>query len=194
MIALYIEKEKGLIDFSSSHTLKESEKVGGAGVIVGLPEGTVLSYKDLISYMAKDSDNTAFNILGNQIGWNHVDEVINKAGMLNTSFKDSLTTPYDMGLLFQKLMNGDLVSDSSKKEIFDLFTNTDNDNLIPQGVGKDIRVVHKYAAEVGVINDAGIIFTKDPYVLVIMTKGEEEAEANAVIPDLSCIVFDVLNK
>ncbi len=190
MIAVYIEKEKGHIDLSSTHMLQESDKQGGSGVLVSLPDGTAISYKDLVSYMGKDSDNTAFNILGNQIGWNHIDEIISNVGMLNTSFKDSITTPYDMGLLLQKFMNGNLVSETSKQEILGFLMNTASEGLITKGVESGIKVAHKYASEIGVINDGGIIFAKSPYILVVMTKGQENSEAQVVIPDLSRIVYN----
>lgn len=190
MIAVYSEKEKGHIDLSSTHTLQDADKQGGSGVLVSLPAGTAISYKDLISYMGKESDNTAFNILGNQIGWNHVDEIINKVGMLNTSFSTSITTPYDMGLLFQKLIGGELVSEASKQEILDLLTNPDPEGLITKGVGDQIKVAHKYASEIGTINDGGIIFARSPYILIVMTKGQENDDAKLVIPDLSRIVYN----
>lgn len=193
MIAVYMEKEKGHIDLSSTHILQESDKQGGSGVLVSLPAGTAISYKDLVSYMGKDSDNTAFNILGNQIGWNHVDEIIGKVGMLNTSFKDSITTPYDMGLLFQKFMNRSLVSEDSKQEILGFLTNTGNEGLITKGVEPGVKVAHKYASEIGVINDGGIVFAKNPYILVIMTKGQENSQAETVIPDLSRIVYNSIH-
>ena len=189
MLAVYRQAEKGKIDLSSTHILHDSEKVGGSGVLVGLPDGTAISIKDLVSYMGKDSDNTAFNILGNQIGWKYIDEIINDAGMQNTSFKDSLTTPYDMGILFQKFMEDKLVSSTSKKEILDFLTNTDNENLISKGVDSGIRVAHKYGRLTGVVNDGGVIFTTNPYILVIMTKGISEDEANKSFPELSHIVF-----
>ncbi|HEX6977244.1 MAG TPA: serine hydrolase [Patescibacteria group bacterium] len=190
MIAVYKEAEKGKIDLSATHILRNYEKVGGAGVLVGLPDGTSISYKDLVSYMGHDSDNTAFNILGNQIGWDSIDEITKLAGMQNTSFKDSVTTPYDMGLLFSKLEKGDLVSNISKKEILDTLIDTDYENLIPKGVDSGIVVAHKYASDTGVTHDGGIIFSRNPYVLVIMTKGEEEEEVDSIIPDLSRIVFN----
>ncbi len=190
MIAVYKEAEKGTIDLTSTHILRNYEKVGGAGILVSLPDGTSISFKDLISYMGHDSDNTAFNILGNQIGWNHIDEITKLAGMQNTSFAESVTTPYDMGLLFQKLEKGMLVSDPSKKEILNTLIDTDYEDLIPKGVDTGIVVAHKYASSFGVTHDGGIIYSKDPYVLIIMTKNDEEDEVNATIPDLSRIVFN----
>ncbi|MBI3443509.1 serine hydrolase, partial [Candidatus Woesebacteria bacterium] len=62
---------------------------------------------------------------------------------------------------------------------------------IVKGIPEDVRVAHKYGRELHVVNDAGIAFTDKPFILVIMSKGIVEKEADAIFPELARIVYDV---
>ncbi len=53
-------------------------------------------------------------------------------------------------------------------------------------------MAHKYGRELNVISDAGIVFTEKPFVLVIMSQGIIESEANLVIPEIASLVFNEL--
>jgi len=43
---------------------------------------------------------------------------------------------------------------------------------------------------VHVVNDAGIVLTDNPFVVVIMSKGVVEKEADEIFPTLSKLVFE----
>jgi hypothetical protein len=40
-----------------------------------------------------------------------------------------------------------------------------------------------------VVNDAGIIFSDQPFVLVIMSQGVNEEEADKVVPELARMIY-----
>ena len=63
-----MEAEKGSLDLETKYTLKDSDKVGGAGSLAGESAGTVLTYRDLVRLMGKQSDNTAFNVMSGLLG------------------------------------------------------------------------------------------------------------------------------
>ncbi len=65
MLAMYIEAENGNIDLETVYVLKDSDKIAGSGSLYGKPEGYKLTYRDILSYMGKESDNTAANIAKN---------------------------------------------------------------------------------------------------------------------------------
>src|SRR5581483_3319131 len=64
MIAYYEEVDKGAINPNSTYSLKFSDAQAGAGNLANLPEGTVITYHDIVEAMGKNSDNTAFQIMG----------------------------------------------------------------------------------------------------------------------------------
>lgn len=189
--ALYMEAEKGNLDLETKYTLKNSDKVGGAGSLAGEPAGTVLTYRDLVRLMGKQSDNTAFNIVKEVLGKEVIEVVIQEIGMEDTVIEgEQKTTPYDIGLFFQKLWQGDIVPQKQRDEILGFLTDTVYESWISEGI-TDVDVAHKFGREVHVVNDAGIVLADEPFVLVILTKGVVEREADEVFPELAKLVYGI---
>ncbi len=188
--AFYSESEKGIINLTSKYTLKESDKVGGAGSLYYKPAGTVVTYKELIRLMGQQSDNTAFNIVRKLLGDKKITEQITKLGMTDTSLEDNETTPYDIGLFFQKLWHDKIISEEHKEELLEFLTDTAFEKWLKAGVPEEIRVAHKYGREVHVINDGGIIYAKEPFVLVILSKGVIDKEGDDNFPKLVNLFYE----
>ena len=189
--ALYMEAEKGNLDLETKYTLKNSDKVGGSGSLAGESAGTVLTYRDLVRLMGKQSDNTAFNIVKEVLGKEVIEAVIQEIGMEDTVIDgEQKTTPYDIGLFFQKLWQGDIVSQKQRDEILGFLTDTVYESWISEGI-TDVDVAHKFGREVHVVSDAGIVLADEPFVLVILTKGVVEREADEVFPELAKLVYGI---
>lgn len=190
MATLYIKAEEKEIDLDEKYSLRNEDKLPGAGSLLARPAGTLLTFRDLARLMGKQSDNTAFNIVRKKIGDEEIEKTIKQIGMINTSLEENKTTPYDIGLFFEKLWQGKIVSKEHRDEILEFLTDTAYEDWLAAGVPKDVRVAHKYGREVGVVNDAGIVFIKNPYIVVIMGKGVIGREADAVFPKLSRLVYE----
>jgi len=189
IFALYKESEEGVLDLDTKYSLKRSDKVQGSGSLSGKPDGFVLTYREVARLMGKQSDNTAYRIALNLIGEEKVNKVINELGMVNTSLSENETTPKDIGIFFDRLWNGSLISDEFRDEIIENLTDTIYEDHLAAGIPKDIKVSHKYGREVHIVNDAGIVFSDDPFVIVLMSKGVVDKEADLAIPELSEAVF-----
>jgi beta-lactamase class A len=190
MAAMYMEAEGGNINLNAKYSLKESDKTEGSGSLSSKPVGYTVTYRDVVRLMGKQSDNTAFTIAQNILGEEKISQAIVKIGMANTSLAKNETTPYEIGLFFEELWKGNIVSKESRDDILRFLTDTIYEEHLLAGVTDDIRVAHKYGRETHVVNDAGIAFFESPIVVVIMSKGVIEKEADEVIPDLARIVFD----
>lgn len=191
MLAMYMEAEKGNLNLETKYSLKATDKRGGSGSLYQKPQGFVLTYRDMVRYMGKESDNTAFNIASGILGREKIEGVIKEIGMTDTrvSGEDQKTTPYDVGLLFKKLWEGSLVSKKSADEILEYLTGTIYENWLVAGIPKEVKVAHKYGRELHVVNDAGIVFGERPYIVVILSKKVVEREADDTFPILSKIVY-----
>lgn len=173
MIAVFTEIDKG--NLSLDDTL----------------QGT--TYENLLSRMGKHSDNNAFLAVLKKIGSKKVNETIKNIGMKDTSFSESVTTPFDMALLFQKLVKGELISETSRDKLLSYITNTDYEEYIAAGVPEDVVVSHKYGREVGVLNDVGVVEARRPFIISFMTSSVNEFEVTTTIPQLTEIVYNSLN-
>lgn len=191
MAAMYAEAEKGNLNLEEKYILQASDKKIESGFLYGKPVGFEITYRNLIQLMGKQSDNNAYLIGKKVLGDVVVNQYITKFGMKNTSLSENTTTPLDIGQFFEGLWNNNTLIQRNKDELLETLTNTVFEAWLAAGIPQNVRVAHKYGREVHVINDAGIVFTKNPYVVVIMSKGVVDAEADLIFPKLSKIVYNV---
>jgi len=191
MAGIYLEEEKGSLNLSDKYKLKNGDKVGGAGSLYSKPAGYEITYRDLIRLMGKQSDNTAFNILKNTLDAETIESTLDKIGMESTSLTKNNTTPKDIGRFFEELWNGNILKDDHKEELLGYLTDTLYEEWIAAGVSDDIRVAHKFGRELNVVNDAGIVYGQRPFVIVLLSKGIIEREADEIYPELARIVYEV---
>src|SRR3989344_2929562 len=171
LMALYREAEAGNIDLD--------EEVDGG-----------VTYREMAKVMGKRSDNAAFNKVREKLGDRLVQETIFALGMTATSLSENETTPKDMALLFNNLWGSHYLTKASSDEILEYLTDTIYEEHLAAGVPEDVRVAHKYGLEIHVVNDGGIVYAARPYIVVIMSKGAIESEANAVFPELSKLIYE----
>lgn len=193
-LTLYQEVEAGRIDLSSKYTLKNSDKQAGAGGMQYKPAGTVFTYRQMAELMGKQSDNTAVFVLRKILGDSKIQETIDNLGMSKTSLVKIETTSQDLGLFFRKLYAGSIVSREHRDEILGYLTETFDESRIPAGVPEGTRVAHKIGTDIGVISDAGIVFSQKPFILVIISKNVLEKEAKEVLPKITKEVWEFENK
>ncbi len=190
MAAMFAESERGTIDLDQKYVLQQSDKVDGSGSLQGKPVGYEITYRNILQLMGKQSDNTGFRIARKTLGDGVINDYMKKYGMTHTSLIENDTTPEDIGQFYEGLWNNNIISKRHKDELLDNLTDTIYEAWLPASLPVEVRVAHKYGREVHVINDAGIVFTPDPYVIVIMTKGIVDQEADSVIPELSRLVYE----
>ena len=187
--ALYIEVESGTINLDDIYVLKNSDIRGGSGSLQYKKPGTEITYREMAELMGNQSDNTAFNIFRNLLGDQKIEKTINDIGMVSTSLIDNETSAYDISLFFEKLYQGQIVGKKYIDEILGYLTDSIYEDYIPKGI-PDVQVAHKFGREVNVTNDAGIVFSKEPFVLSIISEGIIYSEADLFIPEFSKFVFE----
>lgn len=193
MSLMFDESEKKWLNLDAKHSLSDDEKVAGSGTLHDEPAGTVVTYRQLIELMGKQSDNTAFKIAVDTLGKDKIEQYIKDIGMRNTNLENNETTPADMAKFFEKLWQGRLLNDRDKSELIGYLTNTAYEDWLAAGVPEGTRVAHKFGRELHVINDAGIVFGDKPYIVVILSKGIVESEANQIFPSLSSLIYNYIN-
>lgn len=191
IITLYREAEAGRINLDEVYKLQASDKISGAGSLQYKSPGYEITFREMAELMGNQSDNTAYGIVSRKLGKGKIQELINALGMKSTSFAENETSPEDIGLLFRKLYSEGVVYEKDKQEILSFLTDTIWEDRIPAGVPKEIKVSHKIGTEVGVISDAGIVFAKKPFVLVIMSEGANEIEAKKALPQITEKIYEM---
>jgi len=190
MIAAFRQAESGNLNLEEEYSLKSGDKIAGAGSLYSKPEGTIVTYEELLRLMGKLSDNTAFGIIRSTLGDDTINQVVTELGLSSTSLEENSTSPKDTAVIFERLYNSNYLTKDHSEKMLEYLTDTAYESWLTPGVPNDIRIAHKYGREVHVVNDAGIVFADNPYVIVILTKGIVESEADAIFPELSRIIYE----
>ena len=190
MVSMYRAAERGNINLSSVYVLKEEDKVGGAGSIAEMPAGTKITYEELVRRMGHESDNTAFNICRKILGDEAIYATMDEFNLPRSLLSDNETTPYDIAYFFKSLLDAKKVSRETRDAIIEDLTGT----IYEDWIAKDIpaKVAHKFGTLPHVRNDSGVILSNEPYILVVMSKGIVESEADKFIPGFSKEVFTLM--
>lgn len=191
MAAILQEIEEGNLTFEDQYRLQGRDVQDyGTGTMRYDRAGTLYTYDDLLELSGKKSDNTAAFVLQRIVGKEKLDILLADLEMENTSIEENTATPAEMARLFVEAYKGELFSDKFQERLYRYLTNTDFEDRIPMGVPDMTLVAHKIGTEMNVINDCGIIFEKNPYVLCILSKNVNEAEALEVLPKISRLVWE----
>jgi beta-lactamase class A len=169
-----------------TYKLVESEEIK----LDETPKGSDRTYRELLRAMGKRSDNTAQLSIVEVLGRPNVQKEASDLGMINTNYENNETSPKDIGEYFRKLWTGKIMNNIDKEEMLSFLTDTIYEDYLKAGVPEEVRVAHKFGIITHVINDAGIVYTDKPYVVVIMTKGIIEKEAKDIFPTLSKLVYE----
>ena len=196
LAAYYQAVDEGSLDPKETYSLKETDRlVYGTGVIQNQPVGTEYSYQEIAYLTANQSDNMGAQLLIKFLGGNQaVQKMVEAWGLEKTLIKEAETTVKEMGELLEKIYDGDLISIESKQELLENLTNTVLEDRIPAGVPSGIKVAHKFGSEKGVVNDCGIVYSKNPYIICILSSKVADGEAEAVLPKISRLVWEWAGK
>jgi len=188
--AFYQQVELGKIDPDEQYSLREEDKVRGTGSVYRQPAGTTYTLRQLITLVGKQSDNTAQNVLVEILEKEKIQAAIADLEMKQTSYANWETTPQDVAIFWQKLATGQILTPDHRQEILDSLTDTIFEEQIPAGLPKGIKVAHKVGVDEGVLHDAGVVLSDQPFVLVLMSKDVDIDKAKELFPKITELVWD----
>jgi beta-lactamase class A len=150
------------------------------------------------------SDNTATRLLVNDLGLSTVNDYLSNAGLAQTAIVDptmlneppsatlNKTTPRDMARLLAMICRSQGFSAQSKKEMISFLRNQRYRWGIWRGVPAGTVVADKTGNVEGVLNDAGIVYTKHGnYILSVFTEGfKKQRDARLVINQVSRAAYE----
>jgi beta-lactamase class A len=196
MAEAYQQAEDGQIKLSDTLTLRKEDKVPGSGILTDhFSDGATFPLRDAVRLMIVFSDNTATNMVLDQIGIASTGKRMKEWGFPNTmihakSFKGSTTSidpertkKYGLGAttanemigLVEKLHAGKLVSADASKEMLEHLKKCDDKDKFTRFLPEGTVVAHKTGSVNDARTDAGIIFTPSgPVALCVLTNENED--------------------
>lgn len=205
LAALLDAAQQGTVDLSADVEVAPEDIVGGSGTVQDDGAGTY-ALQELARRMIADSDNTATNVIVDLIGMDAVNAEATKLGLSNTVMARKMmdTTAAEQGMqnrmssddaatILNLIASGRLVNEQmSELALGFLLQQSVNAGLV-DGVPAGVDVAHKTGELVQVEHDGGIVLAAQPYVLVVMTEGMDNAAGVSLIAQVSRAAYVATN-
>lgn len=183
MVEAYRQADAKKLDLGKSVTLTKGDKVPGAGILTPhFSDGATFPVRDAIRLMIVYSDNTATNLVLDQVGIRAVNATTKAFGLPETRVNAKVyrgsttsvdpdrtkiyglgsTTANEMLTLLERIHAGTAASaDSCRVMLGHLKANDDRDLLL-RDLPAGAEVAHKTGAVSNARTDAGILYVPDP--------------------------------
>jgi beta-lactamase class A len=217
MIEVYRQAAEKKVDLNKMLTLRKEDKVPGSGILTdNFSEGTTFSLFDAVHIMIAKSDNTATNLVLDQIGLKSTPETMEKMGYSNTkihskSFRRDTsvfperskqfglgsTTAAEMVRLCEALHKKELVSPEASEAMLKHMRACDDKDKFPRFLPPGTKIAFKTGSVDKSRTAAGIIeCSQGPVALCVMTDENEDQRwvidnaGNRLCADVALAVFD----
>lgn len=162
-----------------------------------LKEGNLqYNIKSAIEQMITISHNYATFMLLGKTSDLEVNSFIKGIG-LNKSEMSSppKTTPEDIGLFYEKLYRGEIVSPEYSNQMLEVLKRQKINDRIPKYLPEAVEIAHKTGELPNIRNDAGIVFSQGgDYIIVVLTEGKSVEQLSEKIAQISKVVYEFFNR
>jgi serine-type D-Ala-D-Ala carboxypeptidase (penicillin-binding protein 5/6) len=194
MIAAYQAMEDGRLKADDKVTLEEADKVPGSGILTShFSDGASISLRDAIHLMIVYSDNTATNLVAEQVGLKAAAEQMDKLDCPETKLHSYVyrrdtsifperskkyglgsTTAADMVKLLEQLSEKKLVSEEASDKMLAHMYACESKNQFTRFL-PGVKIAHKTGAVEQIRTDAGLIDgPKGPIAVCVLTDQNED--------------------
>ena len=217
MIEAYRQAAEKKLDLARPIILKQADKVPGSGILTAhFSEGATFPLVDAIHLMIVFSDNTATNLVLEEIGIPATAQTMEKMGYPNTKAHSKVfkretsafperskqfglgsTTAAEMVRLCEALSRGELVSTEASAAMLKHMEACDDKDKFPRFLPPGTKVAFKTGSLDAAKTAAGIITTPaGPVAVCVLTDGNEDRRwvadnaGNRLCADVAKAVFD----
>ncbi len=222
LVEYFAQVAAGRLKPEQAVTIRAEDQVGGSGVLKDLQPGLRLRLHDLATLAITVSDNTAANLLIEQVGGLAcLNRRLERLGMDHTTFgrpfvfdspADNTGAPLDFLGLLVRLARQQLINPAISQKMLDLMRRQQLMEYIPRylpyhpfaaeyGLTQTVTVANKVGMLPGTVNDTAVITTPSlTYVLVIFTRDcpdttpDPDNEGALLVARLSKRIYDYFHR
>lgn len=212
----------GKLKWDKEIVLTKAKKQGGSGILFEFSDDTKIDLKTAVNLMIVVSDNTATNLVLDEVGADNVNNFMDSLGLtniksmrkiggggdskaglepLNRIFGLGRSTPREMVKLVEMMERGTLVSKEASAEMIAILKRQQFKDGIGRGVPDTMPVASKSGALDRLRSDVGIVYTRRGRIAMAITIDDlrvvaydQENPGLALIWKLSQILQDGLGK
>ena len=169
-------------------------------------DGGTYTIAELIQYMIAYSDNNAATYLGDHVDQNSLTEVYSDLGIpISSTLTDETMTPKIYSYVFRILYNATYLSKAMSQYALALLSTTDFSQGIKAGIPASVPSAQKFGERtvfnanptMGTttlafreLHDCGVVYyPQNPYLLCVMTKGNDFGKLSKIISDISAMAY-----
>jgi beta-lactamase class A len=217
MVEAYRQAAEKTVDLNKPVTLKKGDKVPGSGILTGhFSEGATFPLRDAVHLMIVYSDNTATNLVLDEIGIASTAQTMEKLGYPNTKahskvfrrdtsafperskvFGIGSTTAAEMVRLCEALHRKELVGPEASAEMLKHMAACDDKDKFPRFLPAGTKLAFKTGSLDAARTAAGIISTPGgPVAVCVLTDENQDKRwvtdnaGNRLCADVARVVFD----
>ncbi|MEY4567467.1 MAG: D-alanyl-D-alanine carboxypeptidase DacB precursor, partial [Planctomycetota bacterium] len=194
LIELYRQSLSGSVSLSKMITVQESDKVPGSGILTDhFKAGTQIPLETAARLMVTYSDNTATNLVLDQIGLASVAKTMADMGLPETQIHAKVfrrdtsiapersqkfglgsTTADDMLTLLERIHKRELISPEACEAMLAHLATCDDDTKLRRALPKTVKVFHKTGAVSDCRTDAGLFKTPAGWLAMVVLTAKNE--------------------
>jgi beta-lactamase class A len=206
LIAFLQDVEAGKIKLEEKLTLKPEFRASGSGNMQHLQPGTEYTALDVATKMITISDNTATNMVIDRLGgMEALNGRFQEWSLTNTVLRNPLpdvkgtntSSPRELAVLMARVMRGELLSAASRDRMINIMQQTQNDSLLPQGIGQGAKIAHKTGNIGSILADVGMVNLpsgKRYVIAVIVQRPRRDLRAKKIIHQISSNTYQYFTK
>ena len=178
--------------------VRDGDKVPGCGALQHISGTQAYDIESLCKLMITISDNTATNVLIRRFGIEFLNERFQVLGLQETKIfrflfdteaarqgKENLCQPKEIGSLLEEIYHGRCVSANASERMRAMLSQQQINHKIPSLLPPTVRVEHKTGEDEGITNDVGILYGREPCVLVLVSNETDVPAFEQVIRTVS---------
>lgn len=199
MVEAFRRFEEGTLSPDAVHILREEEKMPSCGALNRMHAGLEVTLRDLVDLMIVLSDNTATNILIDLLGIDNVNATMRSLGLVKSTLRRKLfdaaghaagienhVTAREMGMLLEMMYRGELISEKASAEMIEILKNQKLNGKMPFYLKpRGIVSAHKTGEDTGITHDVGIVFSRKPFVMCMLSNQTEVPAYERLIQEIA---------
>ena len=200
------EAHEGKLDLAEMRWI--DKKTGGTGILAELGSRTTqMSVEDLAVLMIVLSDNTATNMLIDEVGLKPVTDLMFSLGAEDTRLQrrmmdtvaaargeENLSTPADAARIMRLLQEGKFVDRKVSDHALAILRKA-KPGAVKSAVPPDVPVAFKPGAIPGVATEWAIVELPDqPYIVIVMGAYGEDAALKQAMKNVSAAAYDFFHR
>ncbi len=195
-----VEKTPGFLETKVRYVVDSISNIQNIRTGDALLPGETYTVRQLMEQMIRNSDNGALTTLSGALPENAFERVMEDFGMpLPTSTTADFLGVHRYAGFFRILFNASYLSRSASEDALKILSESSYKDGLVAGVPAGILVAHKFGERTLMVgnqmagrqlHDCGIVYyPKRPYLLCVMTRGNDYGKLSAVIRDISATTY-----